>query len=93
MTQDSVLDTRAFEPRAIQALILSLFDGIKDGESFQIITEDDPSPLCSQLDSLQASNLHWEYLEKLPKQWRFRIRKLEVKQTKSHNGCCGSCSG
>jgi uncharacterized protein (DUF2249 family) len=95
MTHHSVFDTRSFEQTTIQALIVTLFDGLREGASFQVITDNDPKPLHDQLDELQANNLSWEYLEKSTNQWRFKIEKtLDNKNpVKTPNECCGGCGG
>lgn len=95
MENMSVLNTDNFSPLARRALVLSLFDGLRDGQSFVLVTEEDPQPLCEQLDSLAAPNLHWEYLKKGGGNWSLRIAKLTQAQmaVSSTGGCCGSCGG
>lgn len=95
MRSNTVFDTRAFDQRAEQALVLSLFEGLKEGESFEVRSERDPEDLCRQLEALQSPHLNWEFLEKSPRQWRLRIEKLSAKEAghKGQGGCCGMCGG
>lgn len=95
MNRESIFDTRNFEGRAQGALVLSLFDGLREGQSFVIVTDNDPSPLCQQLDSFEAANLHWEYVQKTRDLWALRIAKLTGRESAMNRtgGCCGSCGG
>lgn len=88
---DTLIDIRNFEPRTRHALILSLFEGLKEGTSFEFVNDHDPVPLYRQLQSMNLPNLLWNYSVKGPDLWKIRISKSgpEVKT----EGCCGICGG
>lgn len=90
MKSQTYIDTRAFDPRAEQALVLSLFDGLKEGENFEILMQHDPLPLFGQLDSF--SSLKWQILDTKPSQWLLKISKLS-NESQGNSGCCGACGG
>lgn len=94
--QTTVLDTRSFEKRTQESLVLSLFEGLKSGESFEVLADPGREQLCNQLDSLGLTNLKWEFLEKTPQQWKLKIKKLtdeDLATGHQNGGCCGSCGG
>ncbi len=95
MQTTTVLNTGSFDQRTQQALVFSLFEGLKDGADFVVLADAEPKQLCLQLDQLTIPNLHWEYLEKSPGKWKLRIEKLTPSKAreKSKGGCCGSCGG
>lgn len=95
MQSTTVLDTKAFDARARDALVLSLFEGLKTGESFVVLTAADGEDLCRQLTSLSEGNLKWEFLDKGSAEWRLRIEKLDSRAAKlrQEGGCCGCCGG
>lgn len=91
MQTTTILDTDSFAPHTQQALVLSLFEGLKDGGAFLVHSRTDPTALCNQLDELRHPSLRWELAEKSPGQWKIRISKKE--NAHSRGGCCGVCGG
>ena len=91
MKTTTILNTDSFAPHSQQALVLSLFEGLKEGGSFVVQSHTDPKALCAQLDALKHPSLHWEFAEKSQSQWKIRISKKENAHTRG--GCCGVCGG
>lgn len=91
----TVLDTRSFDARSQGALVLSLFEGLKEGQAFEVLTAGDSDALCRQLDALGIPQLKWQFLERAPRQWKLKIEKLDAKALaeKQKGGCCGMCGG
>lgn len=91
----TVLNTASFDPRAQGALMLSLFEGLKNGEHFLMIAETGKEMLCEQLEALQLPNLKWQFVEKEPGRWKLKIEKLSDRDVVGHKagGCCGMCGG
>lgn len=89
---DTILNFDSFEPRVQQAIVFSLYEGLRDGESFHIQNSSDPAVLYKELTSLKIPSMNWEYLEQGPTTWRIRISKSSNKEAKGH-GCCGVCGG
>lgn len=90
MRSQTFIDTRAFDPRAEQALLLSLFDGLRDGENFDILMQHDPLSMFGKMDSF--ATLKWQILEAKPSQWVCKISKISTPLQKNSD-CCGGCSG
>jgi uncharacterized protein (DUF2249 family) len=95
MAAQTVVNLPSFNAHAQQGLILSLFEGLRDGESFIFASGKDPSPLCRELDQINAANLRWEFLKKSPGEWTVRIHKSSAEEIAAHRdgGCCGMCGG
>lgn len=93
MTSDTILNTDAFDKRAQEALVLSVFESLREGENFLVLSRTDPDALCKKLDTLEQPNLHWEFAEKSPGSWKLRIRKRKSEELKTSGGCCGMCGG
>lgn len=91
---DSVIDFRNFEPRTQQALFFSLFEGLKDGTSFEFVNDQDPAALYRQLKAMDVSNLDWSSFESGPGLWKIRVsKKPSSKSSDAEEGCCGICGG
>lgn len=95
MQTSTIVNLPSFNMHAQQGLILSLFEGLLDGESFVFASRKDPTPLCRDLDSLQTANLRWEFVKKTPGDWNVRIRKASAEEltASKEGGCCGMCGG
>ena len=91
----TVLNTASFDPRAQEALMLSLFEGLKEGEHFLMIAEAGKEMLREQLEALELPNLKWQFVEKEPGCWKLKIEKLSEREAAGHKsgGCCGMCGG
>lgn len=57
--------------------IFSLFDGLKQGESFIFETTEDPLPLYHHLLEMRAEPFGWQRLEDGPLRWQVKITKPE----------------
>lgn len=86
------LNFESFEPRVQQAIVFSLFEGLRDGEFFNIQNSSDPVSLYNELTTLKIPSMKWEYLEKGPETWRIRVSKSAIEKKHEH-GCCGVCGG
>jgi uncharacterized protein (DUF2249 family) len=67
------LDVRRIPPRQKHPAIMSLFNGLRSGQSFTLVNDHDPVPLYHQFNALYAGRFEWEYLESGPEVWRVRI--------------------
>lgn len=95
MQNQTIFNLHSFNPNARQGLILSLFEGLLDGESFVFVSDQDPTPLCRELDSARAANLRCEYQQKSANEWHVRIAKDKEEEfaQPEEGGCCGGCGG
>jgi uncharacterized protein (DUF2249 family) len=69
------LDVREIPPRERHPRIFALFDALKPGESFVLVTDHDPKPLYYQFQAERPGQVDWTYLEEGPSVWRVRIGK------------------
>lgn len=78
MRTDTILNTDAFDKHTQQALVLSLFESLKAGENFLVLSQLEPEALCQELDQLAQPDLQWEFVDKSPRCWKLRIRKKKL---------------
>ncbi|MCG3203183.1 MAG: hypothetical protein NFCOHLIN_03102 [Gammaproteobacteria bacterium] len=78
------VDVRTVAPPARHPLIFSTFDGLKAGETMELVNDHDPRPLYQQLLAERHGQFSWDYLEHGPGTWRVRIAK-------TGRECCGHC--
>lgn len=69
------IDVRNMIPRERHPLIFKTFDGLDEGQTFELINDHDPKPLYYQFQAERPGVLEWEYLEEGPETWRVRIGK------------------
>ncbi len=91
MQSITLIHADSFAAQSRQALVLSLFQCLREGGAFLLQFSTDPSALCSQLDLLQQPDLHWAVVEKREGDWMIRISKRQSEE--SSGGCCGACGG
>ena len=68
-----MIDVRVIPPRERHALIFRTFDGLKAGESFELVNDHEPRPLYYQFQAELTGQFSWEYLVNGPEEWRVRI--------------------
>lgn len=87
---DSIIDFRSIDRSFRHAIFFSMFEGLKEGASFEFMNDHDPVPLYNQLQSIGIENLEWSYSERGPDNWRIRITKTPPKD-KVEEGCACHC--
>ncbi len=77
MTSDTgaTLDVRELPPRERHSLIFARLDGLKAGESLQLINDHDPKPLYYQLQAERPDQFDWQPEEEGPEAWKIRITR------------------
>jgi uncharacterized protein (DUF2249 family) len=75
MAHSVELDVREMVPRERHPRIFQLFDGLKAGESFQLVNDHDPKPLYYHFLHERENQFRWEYVEEGPDVWRVNISK------------------
>lgn len=73
MSDRQVLDVREMVPRKRHPTILSTFDALSPGESFELVNDHDPKPLRYQFEAERTGDFTWQYLEEGPEAWRVEI--------------------
>lgn len=72
-----ILVATEIEPRIKHQTIFDKIDGLRNGESFELINDHDPVPLYYQLQQTRGEeNFSWEYLERGPIDYRILITRL-----------------
>lgn len=75
MSERQTIDVRTIIPRERHPLLFQTFDGLAEGESFELINDHDPKPLYYQFMAERPGQLGWEYLEEGPETWRVVLTK------------------
>lgn len=93
MTTDSTsaIDIRDTSPLNRQQLIFDRFVILQQGQSFQLLTDQEPRNLREQLQIRSGNGFTWDYLEAGPAVWRVQIGKSAA----ASDSCCsgGACGG
>lgn len=87
----ATVDVRPVAPRDRHPLIFSTFNGLSNGQAFELVNDHDPKPLHYQFQAELPGQFAWDYLEAGPEVWRVRVTK--VRKAHSDGQCCGSCGG
>ena len=70
------LDLRSIMPFERHELIFQKWNALKPGETLQITTDHDPKPLRYQFEAEYKDHFEWEYLQKGPKDWIVKIKRV-----------------
>ncbi len=70
------LDLRSILPFERHELIFQKWDGLIPGETLQITNDHDPKPLRYQFEAEYKDQFEWEYVQKGPKDWIVRIKRI-----------------
>lgn len=73
---DKELDVRALPMTDRHAAILQTYEALSLGESFILVTDQDPHRLRDDFDTDHPGSHGWEYLDQGPGTWRIQISKL-----------------
>lgn len=73
----ATLDVRTIIPPQRHPLIFNTFEGLQNGEAFELVNDHDPKPLYYQFKFEREGHFTWDYLEQGPQVWRVRIGKKE----------------
>ncbi len=79
MTTDTAvitLDVREMPPWERHPKIMETFDGMKPGDTLQIINDHDPRPLHYQFMMEREGQFQWHSEEKGPRHWIATIKKM-----------------
>ena len=87
----TTIDIRDTAPLKRQQLMFNRFEILQQGQSFQLLTDQDPKHLHEQLQSRSGNGFTWDCLEAGPAVWRVQIGKSAV----ASGNCCsgGACCG
>jgi uncharacterized protein (DUF2249 family) len=88
----SVLHIPSFQGEYKIALVFSMIEGLKSGEAFRLVCDQDPFELERVLREANLSNLQWISQQVSSARWELLIEKtfpIDAKEV----GCCGMCGG
>lgn len=74
----NALDVRPLPRVRRRDTVLATFDRLKAGESFVLVTEEDPTDLCTCLTAERPNQVQWTYLDDGPFVWHVRIERTCV---------------
>ena len=77
MGNASLLDVRNMPPRERHPKIFAAFDGLREGETFELVNDHDPKPLYYQFMHERSDQFKWKYEEEGPEVWRVSIGKVQ----------------
>lgn len=70
------LDLREVPRPERHSMIFAKFDALDSGASLSLLNDHDPVPLSQQFEMTRPGQALWEYLERGPRLFRIRIRKV-----------------
>lgn len=73
----SIYDVRRLPPERKQSAVLSMFDGLKPGQTFVVVLDFDPGKLRRQFEAFFAGEHIWVCLRLGPPEWLIEIGRLE----------------
>ena len=65
----TTVDVRSIVPRERHPLIFSTFDGLKAGDTMELVNDHDPKPLRYQLDAEHPGQYRWNPVDSGPTRW------------------------
>jgi len=71
----NALDVRPLPPPRKAATVLATFDRLDAGESFVLVDDRDPTPVCARLAARHPEQGRWTYLRDGPHVWHVRIER------------------
>ena len=87
---ETVLNIESFNPNFQSGLVFTLFEGLKAGESFRILTSTYPEPIKEQFLGTKLQNFKFEAQQLKNGHWETRIAKHDPRERANANHCgCG----
>lgn len=71
----NALDVRPLPRERTCATVLATFDRLDTGESFVLVTGEDPTDICTCLTAERPNQVRWTYLDDGPFVWHVRIER------------------
>ena len=95
MSRHSVVHIPSFEGAYETGLVFAMIEGLKQGEAFKLICDQEPRELESLLRAANVSRLRWSSQKSQAGRWELLIEKADARpfSDASVPGCCGMCGG
>ena len=71
----NALDLRPLPAVRRRVTVLAAFDRLEVGESFVLVTDRDPTDLCTSLRAERPGEGTWTYLQRGPYVWQLRVTR------------------
>jgi uncharacterized protein (DUF2249 family) len=71
-----VIDVRVVDPRERHPMIFGTLESLSVGENFEVYSDHEPAPLHSHLKQEYPGEFTFEYLQRGPVDWHFRITRI-----------------
>ncbi len=88
--RQTVIHVPSFEGEYKTALLFSMVEGLKQGEGFKFVCDQNPSELETLLREAKVPNLEWKSKSAKGGQWELDITK-RLPHEAAGVGCCGVC--
>lgn len=75
-TAEKELDVRPLRKPDKHPAIFATYDDLPVGASFVLVNDHDPKHLHDEFENEHPGGYGWEYLSRVPRDWRIRITKL-----------------
>jgi uncharacterized protein (DUF2249 family) len=82
----------SFKDQYRLALIFSMIEGLSDGKTILVDSQEDPQPLADLVLKSDLPALQVTKLQKANDEWTLKIEKV-VNVNSTDVGCCGMCDG
>ena len=63
---------------ARHSAVFQAFEGLANGEAFELVNDHDPRPLSYHLQQRYPNQFGWAYLEAGPDVWRVAIQRIDL---------------
>lgn len=90
--RQTVIHVPSFEGNYKTGLLFSMVEGLKQGEGFKFVCDQDPAELAAMLQEAKVPNLTWKSTAGRSGQWELEVIKQNPYEA-PQVGCCGVCGG
>lgn len=74
----TALDVRPLPADRKGQAVLAIFEDLDAGDSFLLVDDTEPTPLCSRIEAEWPGEMRWVSLEEGPPVWYVQVMRLHV---------------
>lgn len=74
----NALDVRPLPTDRKLQTVLSVFEGLEAGDSFVLVDNHDPAPLCARIEDERPGEARWVSLKSGPPVWCVRVKRFRL---------------
>lgn len=90
--KQTIINIPSFQGQYKTGLVFSMIDGLRYGEGFRLVCDQNPEELVSLLGDAAIPNVTWSAKEAGMGKWEIDVKKTDPFEA-SGVGCCGVCGG